>query len=156
MKNTRYKVHFSKMYMHIFGQLLQVTVHPTLRDHCPACNVGALWPNGWMDQNATWYGSRPRPRQHCAKWGPSSPLLHKGAQQPPLYYVYSDFSNCWALVTNYHKLVFQSLKHLNTATSTLASRFDGYPHIAVTTQASTPTSRLRLRYIHAVKDLLVG
>jgi len=45
-----------------------------LRDHfpfCPVrsvCNVGVLWPNGWMDQDATWYGGKPRPR-----WGPSSP-----------------------------------------------------------------------------------
>jgi len=23
------------------------------------CNVGVLWPNGWMDQDTTWYGSRP-------------------------------------------------------------------------------------------------
>ena len=23
-----------------------------------------LWPNGWMDQDATWQGSRPRPRPH--------------------------------------------------------------------------------------------
>ena len=21
-----------------------------------------LWPNGWMDEDAAWYGSRPRPR----------------------------------------------------------------------------------------------
>jgi len=21
-----------------------------------------LWPSGWMDQDATWYGGRPRPR----------------------------------------------------------------------------------------------
>jgi len=33
-----------------------------------------LWPNGWMDQNATWYGGRPRPRRHhCVRCGPSSP-----------------------------------------------------------------------------------
>jgi len=32
-----------------------------------------LWPNGWMDQYATWYGGRPRPRQQCVRWGPSSP-----------------------------------------------------------------------------------
>lgn len=63
---------------------------------------------------------------------------------------------CMHIFTNYHKLVLQSLKHLNTATSTLASRFVRYPRIAVTTQASTPASRLRLHYIHAVKDLLVG
>jgi len=32
-----------------------------------------LWPNGWMDEDATWYGSRPRPRRHCVRRGPSSP-----------------------------------------------------------------------------------
>jgi len=30
-----------------------------------------LWPNGWMDEDATWYGSR-RPRPHCNRRGPSS------------------------------------------------------------------------------------
>ena len=29
---------------------------------CPACNVGVFWPNGWMDQDATWYGGSPRTR----------------------------------------------------------------------------------------------
>jgi len=24
-----------------------------------------LWPNGWMDLDATWYGGRYRPRPHC-------------------------------------------------------------------------------------------
>jgi len=28
------------------------------------CHVGVLWPNGWMDQDATWYEGRPRPRRH--------------------------------------------------------------------------------------------
>jgi len=32
-----------------------------------------LWPNGWMDPDATCYGSRPRPRRLCLTWGPSSP-----------------------------------------------------------------------------------
>ena len=31
-----------------------------------------LWPNGWMDEEAAWYGSRPRPRPHCTRRGPSS------------------------------------------------------------------------------------
>jgi len=31
-----------------------------------------LWPNGWMDQDATWYGGGPRPRPYCVRWGPSS------------------------------------------------------------------------------------
>ena len=40
-----------------------------------------LWPYGCMDQDATWYGCRPRPRRHCVRWRPSSPSL-KGAQPP--------------------------------------------------------------------------
>jgi len=35
--------------------------------------VGVLWPNGWMDQNETWHGGRPRTRPHCVRWVPSSP-----------------------------------------------------------------------------------
>ena len=23
---------------------------------CPVCNVGVLWPNGWIDQDETWHG----------------------------------------------------------------------------------------------------
>jgi len=30
-----------------------------------------MWPNGWIDQDATWYGGRPRPRPHCVRCGPS-------------------------------------------------------------------------------------
>jgi len=40
-----------------------------------------LWPNGWMDQDATWCGGRPRPRPHCARWGPSSPQKGRTAPQ---------------------------------------------------------------------------
>jgi len=36
-----------------------------------------LWLNGWMDQDTTWYGRRPRPRPHCVGWGPSSPTYKK-------------------------------------------------------------------------------
>jgi len=32
-----------------------------------------MWSNGSMDQDTTWYGGRPRPRQHCVRWGLSSP-----------------------------------------------------------------------------------
>ena len=35
------------------------------------CNVGLLWPNGWMDQDETWHGDRPRSRPHCVRWEPS-------------------------------------------------------------------------------------
>jgi len=43
-----------------------------------------LWPNSWMDQDATWYGGRPRPRLHCLRWRPSSPAL-KGHSSPSLF-----------------------------------------------------------------------
>jgi len=32
-----------------------------------------FWPNSWMDQDATWYGGRPRPRPHGVRWGHRSP-----------------------------------------------------------------------------------
>ena len=31
------------------------------------------WPNDCMDQDATWYGGRPRPTKHCVRCGPSYP-----------------------------------------------------------------------------------
>ena len=33
----------------------------------------SLWPNGCIDQDATWYGDRPRPTRHCVRCGPSYP-----------------------------------------------------------------------------------
>ena len=40
---------------------------------CPVCDVGVLWPNGWMDQGETWHAGRARPWPHCVRRGPSSP-----------------------------------------------------------------------------------
>jgi len=37
-----------------------------------------LRPNGWMDQDVSWYEGRPRSRPRCATWGPSSPLYQRG------------------------------------------------------------------------------
>jgi len=39
----------------------------------PAFRPCLFWPNGWMDQDATWYKGRPEPRPHCVTWGSSSP-----------------------------------------------------------------------------------
>jgi len=53
-----------------------------------------VWPNGWMDQDATWYECRFGPRPHCARWGPSSPSpkrAHCGQTVAHLSY-------CWALI----------------------------------------------------------
>jgi len=51
---------------------------PQKRGHSPPTfGPCLLWPNGWMYQNATWLGGtgRPRPRPHCARWGPSPHFL---------------------------------------------------------------------------------
>ena len=40
-----------------------------------------------MDQDAIWYGSRPRPRSHCVRWGPDPPLPKKGPKPPILAHV---------------------------------------------------------------------
>jgi len=50
---------------------------------CPVCDVGVLWPNGWMDQDASWYRGKPRLRRHCVRWGSSSPK--RGQNTPPIF-----------------------------------------------------------------------
>jgi len=46
-----------------------------------------LWPNAWMDQDATWHEGRPQPRRLCVRWGPSPHPSQKGGggrgQSPP-------------------------------------------------------------------------
>ena len=59
------------------GQLPPKSAQPPIFCLC------LLWPNGWMDQDAIWYGGRPWPRPHCVRWGPSSP--GKGHSPPPLF-----------------------------------------------------------------------
>jgi len=34
------------------------------------CDVGVLWPNGWMYQDETWRTGSPWLWPHCVKWGP--------------------------------------------------------------------------------------
>jgi len=42
-----------------------------------------LWPNGCMDEDASWYGNRPRPRPHSTRRGPSS--RERGTAAPPSF-----------------------------------------------------------------------
>jgi len=51
-----------------------------------------LWPNGYMDQDATGYGGRPWPTRHSVtvRWGPGQLPSPKGEQQPPS----PNFSQC--------------------------------------------------------------
>jgi len=71
------------------------------------CNVDVLWPNGWMDQDATWYRGRHPLRRHRVRWGPSSPYV-KGRSSPHFSaHVYcgetvAHLGYCWALVFCFH------------------------------------------------------
>jgi len=42
-----------------------------------------LRPNGWMHQDATWYGGRPQPRKLC--YMGTTPVPKKGAEPPPQF-----------------------------------------------------------------------
>jgi len=54
-----------------------------------------LWPNGFMHQDATWYGGRPQPRGLCVRWGPS-PQPQKGSRAPRLSsHVYCGQTAVW-------------------------------------------------------------
>jgi len=50
------------------------------------CDVGALWPNGWMDQDETWQAGRYRPWPHSVRWGPS--LLPQKGRSPTQFSVH--------------------------------------------------------------------
>jgi len=54
--------------------LLQKGAQPPIFGPC------LLWLNGWMDQDTTWYGGRPRPRPHCVTWRSSSPKRGTASQ----------------------------------------------------------------------------
>ena len=53
-----------------------------------------LWTNGYMDQDVTWYGGRPRPKSHCARWGPSPPKGGKWGHCP-IFGPCLLWPNCW-------------------------------------------------------------
>jgi len=78
------------MFSYGFWATVCQTVRSVLSDRCrslcpdcPVCNVGVLWPNGWMDQAETWHAGRTRPGLHCVRWKPSSPSP-KVAEPPQL------------------------------------------------------------------------
>jgi len=50
---------------------------------CPVCNVGVLWPNGWMDQDETWHGGRLGPGHIVLDGNPAPPPQRA---QPPFQF----------------------------------------------------------------------
>jgi len=71
---------FGRPFVKRFALWYKSVVCPVCLSVLSVCNVRALWPNGWTDQDETWHAGTPRPWQH-ATWGPSSPSP-KGAQPP--------------------------------------------------------------------------
>jgi len=73
------------------GLGLRDTVHcgpsyPQKKGHThphPIFGPCLLWANGWMDEDAAWYGSRSRPRPHCTRWGAS--YRERVTAAPPLF-----------------------------------------------------------------------
>ena len=88
--------YYNLSHCRIFGRPFVKRFRPILSDLClsvlslcpvclsvclSVCDVGVLWPNGWMDQDETCMQVQPRPGPQCVRWRPSSPSP-KGAQPP--------------------------------------------------------------------------
>jgi len=82
------------MYSAVLRGSLYVSTAPSFR----------LCPNVWMDEDATWYGSRPRPRSHSIRRSPVSPRKGHSSRPPfrPMSIVatVAHLSYCWSLVQN--------------------------------------------------------
>ena len=63
-----------------------------LADRClsclSVCNVGVLWPNGWMDQDETWHGGMPRPGHIVLDGDPAPPPQKKWGTAPSKFWTY--------------------------------------------------------------------
>jgi len=46
------------------------------------CDIGVLWPNGWMDQDETWHAGRPWSWPQSVRWEPSSPYPKGDGARP--------------------------------------------------------------------------
>jgi len=64
---------FGRPFVQRFALCYRFVVCPVLSVCLSVCDVRALWPNSWRDQDETWHAGRPRPWPHCVRWGPSSP-----------------------------------------------------------------------------------
>jgi len=86
------------------GDVLDGVDAPLKRHNPPVFGPCLLFPNGWTDEDATWYGSRPQPKPHFVRRVPSS-LPWKGTAAPspsfrPMSIVatVAHLNYCWALV----------------------------------------------------------
>jgi len=65
----------------LLGVEVNVGLGDVVSDEAQPPVIGSclLWPNGRVDEDATWYRSRPRPRLHCVRPGASSRRRGTGA-----------------------------------------------------------------------------
>ena len=79
---------FGRPFVKRYALCYRSVVCPACLSVLSVCDVRALWPNGWMDQDETWHDGRPQPRRLCVRWG-RSPLLPKRRRspgaQPPIF-----------------------------------------------------------------------
>jgi len=71
---------------------------PAEKGHNPQPIFGQclLWPIGWMVQDATWYGGKPRPRRRCVMGSQTPPPgAINGANPPFSAYVYCGQKAGW-------------------------------------------------------------
>jgi len=92
-KNTSYDVHIVKIGPPVFGRPFVKRFALCFRLSClsclscsvclsllSVCDVGVLWPNGWMNQEETWHAGRPRPGYIVLDGDPAP--LPEGTQSP--------------------------------------------------------------------------
>jgi len=65
--------HFMTLYLQEESAGANFNCHRISSLQPPIFSPYPLWPNGWMDQDATWHRGRPRPWPQCVRWGPSPP-----------------------------------------------------------------------------------
>ena len=85
--------HFMTLYLQEESAGANFNCHRISSLQPPIFSPYPLWPNGWMDQDATWHRGRPRPWPQCVRWGPSPPP--KVTQQPPIFGLCVLWPNCW-------------------------------------------------------------
>ena len=68
---------------------------PSPRVTPPIFGPFLLWPNGWMHQDATWYGCRAQPRGLCVRWGPSPSSPRRGTAPKFSTHVYCGQTAGW-------------------------------------------------------------
>jgi len=80
----KFRVIFGRPFVKRFALCYRTVVLSVCPVCLSVCNVRALWPNGWTDQDETWHAGMPRPWPHCVRGGRPSSTSPKGAE-PPIF-----------------------------------------------------------------------